>query len=73
MVAVPTAELLWRDLLELGGRRGPDPAAALADQMYGILAAHHVVAEPKTDALVAQLAPGYHDGDRGGRNGTRTA
>ncbi|WP_375493234.1 hypothetical protein [uncultured Jatrophihabitans sp.] len=56
---VPTSELLWRDLLQLTGGRGPDAAAAVAAQMYEVLQRHRVWAEPETDALVAQLAPRY--------------
>jgi hypothetical protein len=56
---VPTAELLWRDLLSLHSWDGPVSAAAAADEMYAVLRAHRVWAEPQTEALVAQVAPGY--------------
>lgn len=59
LVLVPTAELIWRDLLRLTGGRGPDTAAQVADEMYATLEAHRVWAQPDTDALVAQLAPQY--------------
>ncbi|HEU5007304.1 MAG TPA: hypothetical protein VFT67_10045 [Jatrophihabitantaceae bacterium] len=54
----PTAEPLWRDLLALAGRRGPEPAAAVAADLYRTLREHRAWPEPETDALVAQLAPG---------------
>ena len=60
---VPASEVLWRDLLALAGRRGPDPAAAVATQMYETLLRLRVWPEPETDALVAQLAPGYRGPD----------
>jgi hypothetical protein len=56
---VPTAEAIWRDLLELTLPRGPQPVAMAADEMYRVLAAHRIWPEPETDALVQQLAPGY--------------
>jgi hypothetical protein len=56
---VPTAEAIWRDLLNLIAPRGPQPVAMAADEMYGVLAAHRIWPEPETDALVQQLAPGY--------------
>ena len=60
LILVPTAELLWRELLAVTARRGPDgPAAAgaVADEMYATLAGHRAWPEPETDALVAHLAP----------------
>ncbi|MGN6608482.1 MAG: hypothetical protein ACTHMS_15915 [Jatrophihabitans sp.] len=57
LLLVPTSEPLWRDLLVLVGDRGPEPAAAVADELYQTLDAHRVRAEPETDALVAHLAP----------------
>lgn len=60
LLLVPTAEPLWRDLLNLLGRRGPDPAAAAAQEMYSALEQHRVWPEPETDALVTALVPGFH-------------
>jgi hypothetical protein len=59
LTLVPTAEPIWRDLLTLAGRRGPDAAGAVAEDMYAALRAHRAWAQPETDALVAQLAPGW--------------
>lgn len=64
LAAVPTAEPVWRDLLELVSRRGPDDTAAVADELYDVLSRHGSWAEPETDALVAQLAPGRLRADR---------
>jgi hypothetical protein len=66
LALVPDSELLWRDLLALAGRRGPDGAVAVAGQMYDTLQARRVWPEPETDALVAQLAPGYRGPEPGG-------
>jgi hypothetical protein len=57
LALTPTAEPLWRDLLALAGRRGPEPAAAVAAELYRTLREHGAWPEPETDALVAQLAP----------------
>lgn len=60
LLLVPTAELLWRELMTVASRRGPDgPAAAgaVAEDLYATLGRHHAWPEPETDALVAQLAP----------------
>ncbi len=65
LALVPESEVMWRDLLVLAGRNGPDDAAAVADEMYDVLRRHHTWPEPETDALVAQLAPS--------RTTTRTA
>ena len=62
LALVPDSELLWRDLLTLAGRRGPDgsaASAAVATEMYETLQARRTWPEPETDALVAQLAPEY--------------
>ncbi len=56
---VPGAEPLWRDLLNLVAPRGPEPAGALADEMYAVLAGQRIWPAPETDALVEQLIPGY--------------
>ncbi len=58
LALVPQSELMWRDLLELASGRGPEPAVAVADEMYATLELHRVWAQPETDALVSQLAPG---------------
>jgi len=57
LALVPTAEALWRDLLRLVA---DDPAAAaeVAQLAYAALAVHGVRAEPETDALIQNLAPG---------------
>ncbi len=78
LVVVPTAELMWRDLLTITGTDGPTAASSVADRMYAALAAHHARPEPETDALVAQLAPGYRRtreiaGEEPSTAGTRTA
>jgi hypothetical protein len=57
LVLVPTSEPLWRDLLVLCGGRGPEPAGAVAAEMYAVLQAARLRPEPETDALVAHLAP----------------
>jgi nucleoid-associated protein YgaU len=64
LALLPTAELLWRDLLVIAGWSGPGGASMVADQMYDALRARHARPEPETDALVAQLAPGYRRGRR---------
>jgi hypothetical protein len=56
---VPGAEPIWRDLLNLVVPRGPEPTAAVADQMYTALAGLRIWPAPETDALVEQLVPGY--------------
>jgi hypothetical protein len=60
LALAPTAEVLWRDLLRLLGGHDPHTAERLADELYETLAGHGVPggAEPETDALVQQLAPG---------------
>jgi hypothetical protein len=57
----PSAEVLWRDLLRLLGGNDPQTASRLADEMYVVLRRAGVAggAEPETDALVEQLAPGH--------------
>ena len=57
--AVPTSELLWRDLIALAGRSEPDAGAGVVAEIYETLAVHHIRPEPETDALVAQVVPGY--------------
>lgn len=55
---VPTAERLWRRLLELTSETDPDGAAAVAATMYRTLSGAGVSRpEAETDALVGQLAP----------------
>lgn len=55
---VPTAERLWRRLLELTSETDPDGAAAVAATMYRTLSDAGVSRpEAETDALVGQLAP----------------
>lgn len=63
LVLVPDSEVLWRELLVLTGRQGPDGAAAVAEEMYLALRGCRVWPEPETDALVAQLVPGYQGPD----------
>jgi hypothetical protein len=60
LALAPAAEVLWRDLLRLLGGDDPHTAGLIADELYGTLARHGVPggAEPETDALVQQLAPG---------------
>ncbi len=57
---VPTAELLWRDLMRLDHEDGgPQASATIAQETYAVLAAHHVPkADAETDALVDELSPG---------------
>ncbi|MBN9620690.1 MAG: hypothetical protein J0H43_13325, partial [Actinobacteria bacterium] len=59
---VPTAEPLWRDLLTLASWDGPDGAAAVAGEVYTVLRAHRIWPEAETDALIAQVAPGFDGG-----------
>jgi len=59
LLLIPTAELIWRDLLVLTSWDGPGGAAVVAEQMYTTLRLHRTWPEPETDALVAQAAPGY--------------
>jgi hypothetical protein len=61
LTLVPTGELLWRDLLTIISWDGPDGAAGVAAEMYATLQQHRIWPEPETDALVAQVAPGYGD------------
>ncbi len=59
---VPVSEELWRALLRLHhGSGGPGGAAAIADEMYAVLALHDVPggAQAETDALVEAVVPGY--------------
>lgn len=59
---VPTAEPLWRDVLTLTSWDGPDGAAAVAAEVYTVLRAHRIWPEAETDALIAQVAPGFDGG-----------
>lgn len=56
LTLVPAAEPLWRDLLRLTAPG--EPAASVVRELYAALAAHGLRAEPETDALVQQVAPG---------------
>ncbi|MEX2292008.1 MAG: hypothetical protein WD794_16985 [Mycobacteriales bacterium] len=56
LTLVPAAEPLWRDLLRLTAPG--EPAAQVVRELYTALAAHGLRAEPETDALVQQVAPG---------------
>ncbi|MCW2568115.1 MAG: putative integral rane protein, partial [Mycobacterium sp.] len=60
LALAPAAEVLWRDLLRLLGGNDPHAAERVADELYETLVRHGVPggAEPETDALVQQLAPG---------------
>lgn len=58
LTAVPTAEVLWRDLLTLLAPDAPEAAISAVEQMYSTLASNHLTPEPETDALAARLSPG---------------
>ena len=58
---VPTAELLWRDLIRLEhDSGGPQAAGSVAREAYCVLGAQGVPggSDAETDALVDELAPG---------------
>lgn len=58
----PSSEDLWRARLRLEARFGsPDDVAVIADSLYEALAEHGAPYGPtgETDALVAELLPGY--------------
>jgi hypothetical protein len=55
LLMVPSAEVLWRELMRLHG--GDDPTLqTVIDEMHTTLPEHRF--EPETEALVAHLAPG---------------
>lgn len=61
LVLVPTAEPLWRELLTLSSGDDPDAAVVVATELYSVLRARRIWPEPETDALIAQVAPGFDE------------